>query len=87
MFVVKVETILSRMRQNPKGIRFVDLCKVCDFYFGDARQSGTSHRIYKTPWRGDPRINIQNDCGMAKSYQVRQVLRAIELLEEYFDGE
>ncbi|MFU8773545.1 MAG: toxin HicA, partial [Anaerolineales bacterium] len=41
----------------------------------------------KTPWRGDPRINIQNDRGMAKPYQVRQVLRAIEFLEDYFDGE
>ena len=29
----------------------------------------------------DPRVNIQNDNGMAKAYQVRQVLRAIEKLE------
>jgi hypothetical protein len=33
------------------------------------------------PWEGDPRINIQNDKGMAKVYQVRQVLAAIEKLE------
>jgi hypothetical protein len=31
---------------------------------------------------GDPRVNIQSDKGMAKAYQVRQVLRAIERLEE-----
>jgi hypothetical protein len=31
---------------------------------------------------GDPRVNIQNDKGMAESYQVRQVLRPIERLEE-----
>ncbi len=30
---------------------------------------------------GDPRVNIQNDKGMAKAYQVRQVLKAIERLE------
>ncbi len=41
----------------------------------------TNHRIYKTPWQGDPRINIQNDNGKAKSYQVRQVLMAIDKLE------
>jgi len=33
------------------------------------------------PWSGDPRVNIQNDKGMAKIYQVRQVLKAIERLE------
>ena len=44
-------------------------------------QSGSSHRIYKTPWEGDPRVNIQNAKGMAKAYQVRQVLKAIERLK------
>ena len=75
------------MRNNPKGIRFRDLCKVCDYYFGVARQSGSSHRIYKTPWQGDPRVNVQNDHGMAKAYQVRQVLKAIERLEVEKDDE
>lgn len=40
-----------------------------------------SHKVYKTPWRGDPRVNIQNDKGKAKVYQVRQVLKAIKRLE------
>jgi hypothetical protein len=77
----KMEDALAQMRKNPKGIRFADLCKVCDYYFGEARQAGGSHRVYKTPWVGDPRVNIQNDKGMAKPYQVRQVLNAIERLE------
>lgn len=86
--MAKVESILTKMRRNPKGIRFQDLCKVCDYYFGEARQSGSSHRIYKTPWWGDPRVNIQNDKGMAKAYQVRQVLKAVERLEaQRNDGE
>ena len=76
-----IEKILAKMEKNPKGIRFQDLCKVCDAYFGEARQSGSSHRIYKTPWQGDPRVNIQNDKGKAKAYQVKQVLKAIERLE------
>ena len=76
-----IETFIAKMRQNPKGIRFNDLCKVCDHYFGAARQSGSSHRIYKTPWAGDPRVNIQNHKGKAKAYQVRQVLQAIDKLE------
>ena len=73
------------MKQNQKNIRFFDLCKVCDHYFGEARQSGSSHRVYKTPWKGDPRVNIQNDKGKAKIYQVKQVLKAIEKLEGNHD--
>ena len=84
--MAKVEEIVAKMRRNPKGIRFRDLCKVCDFYFGESRQTGSSHRVYKTPWQGDPRVNIQNAGGMAKAYQVRQVLKAIDRLETYGDA-
>jgi hypothetical protein len=79
--MAKVEDIIAEMKRNPKGIRYQDLCKVCDSLFGEARQKSSSHRIYKTPWQGDPRVNIQNDKGMAKAYQVKQVLKAIERLE------
>lgn len=72
--------ILEGMRQNPKGVRFSDLCHVYDAYFGAPRQGGTSHRVYRTPWAGDPRVNIQNDKGFAKPYQVKQVLGAIDKL-------
>ena len=79
--MAKVESIVAAMRKNPKNIRFQDLCKVCDYYFGEPRRKGGSHCIYKTPWPGDPRVNIQNHKGMAKAYQVRQVLKAIDRLE------
>lgn len=79
--MAKIEDILARIRADPKNVRFADLCRVCHFYFGEPRQGGSSHRIYKMPWKGDPRVNIQNDKGKAKAYQVRQVLRAIERLE------
>ena len=79
--MTKHHAIILGMKQNPKGVRFADLCRVCDFYFGAARQSNGSHRVYKTPWSGDPRVNIQNDKGMAKAYQVKQVLLAIEKQE------
>jgi hypothetical protein len=85
--VSKVEDILAQMRQNPKGVRFSDLCNVCDHFFGQARSKGSSHRIYKSPWLGDPRINIQDSDGMAKPYPVRQVLKAVERLEAKSDVE
>jgi hypothetical protein len=72
---------LKQFKNSPKDVKFSELCKVCDFYFGDARQSGSSHKVYKTSWRGDPRVNIQNYRGKAKAYQVKQVLKAIERLE------
>jgi hypothetical protein len=81
--MAKINEIIEAMINNPKGISFADLCKVCDFFFGEPRQTGSSHRIYKTPWKGDPRINIQNDEGKAKQYQVHQVLLAIARLEEH----
>ena len=76
-----IDGIVDQMQRIPQGIRFADLCRVCDRFFGQSRHSGSSHRIYKTPWEGDPRVNIQNVKGMAKAYQVRQVLKAIERLK------
>ncbi|MDR0782248.1 MAG: toxin HicA [Propionibacteriaceae bacterium] len=72
-----VTAIEARMRKNPAGIRFADLARVCEHHFGQPTSRGTSHHVYSTPWHGDPRVNIQNDSGMAKAYQVRQVLKAI----------
>jgi len=82
----KIDDIVSQMKINPGGVRFADLCKVCDHYFGKHRQGGSSHRVYKMPWKGDPRVNIQNEKGKGKDYQVRQVLSAIVKLEVYHDS-
>ena len=79
--MASVRDIVAKMKRSPKGIRFNELCKVCEEYFGKPRKSGTSHRVYRTPWAGDPRVNIQNSKGKAKAYQVRQVLLAIKHLE------
>lgn len=73
--------IVEQMRREPANIRFGDLMKIGEEYFGKPRQTGTSHAIFKTPWPGDPRINIRDDKGKAKAYQVRQVLLAIDKLE------
>ena len=75
-------SIIDVLRRNPKGVRFVELVKYCTHFFGPPRQRGTSHVVYKKPWKGDPRIILQNDKGMAKPYQVRQVIKAFERLLE-----
>jgi hypothetical protein len=79
----KNKKTLRLMRESPKNVRFGDLSRVCESYFGAPRQTGGSHKIYRTPWAGDPRINIQEGSnGMAKIYQIRQVLAAIERISK-----
>jgi len=63
------------------NVAFSDLIKICRKYFGEPRIRG-SHHIFKTPWVGDPRINLQKDGKMAKPYQVKDVKKAIEKLKE-----
>ena len=79
--MASIQKTLEQMRCEPANIRFADLKKVCETYFGEPRQAGSSHAVFKMPWSGDPRVNIQNDKGKAKPYQVRQVLLAIDKLE------
>lgn len=77
-----MDKILSKMHAAPQNVRYVDLMKVCEHFFGEARQQATSHAVFKTPWQGDPRVNIQRgENGKAKAYQVRQVLDAIKRLQ------
>ena len=83
----KVAEIVLQMRSKPQNIRFADLCLVCDYYFGTARQKEAAIEYIKHHGKGDPRINIQNDKGKAKAYQVKQVLKAIAILEVDYGAE
>ena len=76
-----IDAAIKQLERSPSNVRFDDLCKICDYYFGEARQKGSTHRIYKTPWQGDPRVNIQEKNGKGKDYQVRQVIKALKRLE------
>lgn len=79
----QIDDLIAAIQRNPNNVRFADLVKVCSHYFGEPRQTGTSHCIYKMPWAGDPRINIQKrKDGKAKRYQVHQALEAIQKLGE-----
>jgi hypothetical protein len=79
--MAEIARIVDRMRSSPMQVRYADLYKVCVAYFGEPRQNASSHAVFKTPWPGDPRVNIQNAKGKAKPYQVRQVLLALERLQ------
>jgi hypothetical protein len=78
-----IEDLAAEMRANPADVRFADASRVASHFFGAPRNKGSSHHIWKMPWAGDPRVNLQDAHGKAKPYQVRQVLAAIDrLLEE-----
>lgn len=77
--IASVAKILEAMRRNPQGVTFADAVKVATEYFGAPRNHGGSHKVFKTPWPGDPRVNLQEgNGGKAKTYQVKQLLQAIE---------
>ena len=80
--MAKIKQLIQKMKENPRDVRFSDLCKICEYHFGKPRHTASSHHVYKTPWLGDPRVNIQNRKGKAKAYQVKQVLYAIERLND-----
>ncbi len=83
------EEALSRFIEELEGseqnTRFNRLVTICTRAFGEpARSRGRgSHVKFKTPWKGDPRINLQRSKdGKAKAYQVEQVLKALRKLQE-----
>jgi hypothetical protein len=78
--VARVDQIVAARQSGRRALFGGD--EVCVHYFGEPRHHGSSHAVFKTPWPGDPRVNIESDTGRAKAYQVRQVLRAIAKLEE-----
>ncbi|MEW6737035.1 MAG: toxin HicA [Acidobacteriota bacterium] len=80
--MMEIEKAISELEKNPKEVRFSRLMTICEKFFGKARTSGGSHVIFKTPWPGDPRINIQNYGGKAKPEQVKTVIKALRKLKE-----
>ncbi len=77
----KFEKLISRMRDNPANVRYDELKSLCERFFGPPRQESGSHAVFKMPWKGDPRVNIQTGKnGKAKIYQVKQALLAIDRL-------
>jgi hypothetical protein len=79
--VSTVDKIVAAMRKNPHNVRYDDLHRVCEHYFGPARSSGGSHAVFRPRGPATHAVNIQNSSGQAKPYQVRQVLAAIDKKE------
>ncbi len=78
--MASIDDILASLRASPANANFNEVKRLATHYFGEPRVS-SSHHIWKTPWPGDPRVNLQEQAGQAKPYQVKQLLAAIEALE------
>lgn len=79
-----VRQIEQHSRDSPTGVSFSDAVKLATHYFGEPRRGSGSHvAIFKMPWAGDPRINLQKgEGGKAKPYQVKQLISAIDKKKE-----
>jgi hypothetical protein len=82
--VASAEKIERKARASPKSLTFTEACTLAEAYFGKPRQGSGSHiAIYKMPWQGDPRINLQKgEGGKAKEYQIKQLIKAIDKQKE-----
>lgn len=85
----KQEKLLEKAKNSPNNFKFKELCDLAEYYgFDFRRQDGTSHRQYSHP-KLHPSLggymNFQNNHGKAIPYQVRQLLKAIEALENIKD--
>lgn len=77
---MKIDEALEELgRGTPRFERILHITKS---FFGKPRISG-SHHIFKMPWSDGPWINLQRDGKMAKIYQVKQVIKALEKLKNY----
>ena len=80
-----IRDAIDDLQQRQNSIRFTELVKICTHWFGSPRLNGGSHRVFSMPWPGDPRVNIQRgNSGMAKVYQVKQVIAALARMEEEY---
>jgi hypothetical protein len=74
---VNVSRILERARTSPASLRFGEVRALAEALgFGLSRVSG-SHHIFTCP-EVPELLNLQDVRGMAKPYQVRQLLRLME---------
>ncbi|MCL2396918.1 MAG: type II toxin-antitoxin system HicA family toxin [Defluviitaleaceae bacterium] len=69
--------LLGVVINNHNNVKFSDFVSLLKHFGFELKRVNGSHHIYKNHIIGKS-INIQNDKGEAKSYQVKQFLEIIE---------
>jgi len=69
--------LIEKARNNPAGVRFQEICLLAE-HLGFSKRGGKgSHVVYEKEGVAEI-LTFQDRKGMAKSYQVRQLLAVIE---------
>lgn len=77
--------LLDKATNSPKNLRFEDLCALAECYGWVFQRQCGSHHIYMHPGPGNRTcymMNFQSRHGRAKPTQVKQLLEAIEALND-----
>lgn len=74
---MKKSKLLEKALAKPAALRFTEVCKLAEALGYRLDRIKGSHHIYENPRAARP-LNFQNVRGMAKAYQVRQLLRDVE---------
>ena len=69
--------IYEKLLAGSRNVRFEALCKVAKAFGYRLDRTRGSHHIFEHPSATRP-LNLQNDRGQAKPYQIRQFLRDVE---------
>ena len=80
----KCAKLLQRARNAPGGLSFDEICTLAKCHGFVATRQSSSHALFHHPALHPTMggfMNFQSVHGKAKAYQVRQLLRAIENLE------
>ena len=71
------EKLIENLRNNPAGIRFPELCTAAE-QLGFVKRGGRGSHVVYAKGGVDEILTFQNRKGMAKPYQVKQLLAVIE---------
>ena len=77
---MKIERAIRELEGNATNVRFTRLVTICTAFWGSPRVKG-GHHVFATGWAEPAILNVQNDDGKAKPYQVEQVLAALKRLQ------
>lgn len=73
--------LLARLaRGDVRNVRFVDLRRLVETLGFECRRITGSHHIFAHP-RVPELVNLQDVLGQAKPYQVRQLMKLVELYD------
>ena len=86
----KCDKLLSKARESPGSLRFEEACALAEcwgYVKKDSKRKGGSHRKFKHAElrlpQAEAMCSFQDHNGMAKPYQVRQLLEKIEYIETH----